>query len=141
MNQDLYDDSQLAVLFMYIPYFESTNKKYTVSSGQFSLDPFTYDDAASEFVTKLYQSNMIIKFNWGTWQSESKEHFQNTALIYNADLNTVRKLFTTIIRADRFNAGMYASMIDKGVILALLKRLKVLVDTQETGGAQNEFIK
>jgi hypothetical protein len=121
MNQDLYDDSQLAVLFMYIPYFESTNKKYTVSG---SLDPFTYDDAASEFVTKLYQSNMIIKFNWGTWQSESKEYFQNTALIHNADLNTVRKLFTTIIRSDRFCAGMYASMIDKGVILTLFEKTK-----------------
>jgi ADP-ribosyl-[dinitrogen reductase] hydrolase len=133
MNQDLYDDSHLAVLFMYIPYFESTNKKYTVSD-QFSLDPFTYDDAASEFVTKLYQSNMIIKFDWGTWQSESREYFQNTALIHNADLLTVRKLFTTIIRADRFCAGMYASMIDKVVILALLKRLKALVDNQEKGG-------
>ncbi|WP_375256424.1 DUF6508 domain-containing protein [Paenibacillus sp. JMULE4] len=37
-------------------------------------------------------------------------------VIDEADLDTIRKLFTTIIRADRFNAGTYALMIDNATL-------------------------
>lgn len=66
-----------------------------------------------------------------SWQSESRKYFDNLLLIDKADLDTIRKLFTTIIRADRFNAGTYALMIDDGVILCMLKRLKALSDEIE----------
>ncbi|USG64784.1 DUF6508 domain-containing protein [Brevibacillus ruminantium] len=127
MKQDLHDYSRFAELCLYIPYFESNNIKYTVSK-QFSFDPFNYEDTAKEFVSKLYETNMIISFDWGKWQAECSEYLQNAALIQNVDLITIRKLFTTIIRADRFTAGTYAEMIEKGIILALLKRLEELLD-------------
>ncbi|WP_240414921.1 DUF6508 domain-containing protein [Paenibacillus periandrae] len=123
------------VVLEFIPYFESNGKKYDVSR-EFSLDPYSYHDQASHFITILYENNIIVQFNWTNWIEEANTYFKSPSLIVNADLITIRQLFTTIIRADRFNAGMYATMIDKGVILALLKRLKVLVDNHEKGNPE-----
>lgn len=66
-----------------------------------------------------------------SWQSEARKYFDNLLLIDEADLDTIRKLFTTIIRADRFNAGTYVLMIDNGVIMCMLMRLKALIDEIE----------
>ncbi|SFM39936.1 hypothetical protein SAMN03159341_1314 [Paenibacillus sp. 1_12] len=119
-------------LFEFITYFESNGKEYDVSR-EFSLDPYSYHDQASHFITMLYENNIIVQFNWTNWIEEANAYFKSPSLIVNADLIMIRQLFTTIIRSERFNAGKYASMIDNRVILALLKRLKVLVDNHEKG--------
>jgi hypothetical protein len=49
-------------------------------------------------------------------------------LIQEADLITLQKLFTTIVRADRFCEGFMKENIDNGVILNLLLRLESIMD-------------
>lgn len=117
-------------LLDFIPYFESNRKKYNCSE-EMSFDPYIYHEPAKKFVEQLYNSQFILSFDWMSWQSEARKYFDNLLLIDEADLNTIRKLFTTIIRADRFNAGTYALMIDNGVILCMLMRLKALIDEIE----------
>ncbi|WP_048085127.1 DUF6508 domain-containing protein [Methanobacterium formicicum] len=59
------------------------------------------------FYQAMYQENMINMFNWQSWGDESRKYFNEPQLIHEADLNTVQKLFTIIIRADLFCEGKY----------------------------------
>jgi O-acetyl-ADP-ribose deacetylase len=44
--------------------------------------------------------------------------------IAGADLLTLRKLLTAHVRGDRFTEGHLAAVLEKGHILAILKRLE-----------------
>jgi len=76
------------------------------------------------FYKSLYNENMIKMFNWSKWCSEANKYFNDPLKLEKADLPTIQKLFTTIIRADRFCEGLLADMIDEGIILNLLVRLE-----------------
>ncbi|TDF95485.1 DUF6508 domain-containing protein [Paenibacillus piri] len=117
-------------LFEFIAYFESDGKKYDVSE-ELGFDPYRYHDQANHFINLLYCSNIIVSFDWSNWSKEANAYFNSPSLIVDADLITIRRLFTTIIRADRFVSGYYAGKLDAGIVLILLKRLKILCDINQ----------
>ena len=49
--------------------------------------------------------------------------------IDSADVVTLKKLFTTHVRKDRFCEGHLATMFENGHIVALLRRLKEIRET------------
>jgi ADP-ribosyl-[dinitrogen reductase] hydrolase len=77
-----------------------------------------------EFYKSLYNENMIKMFDKSKWGVERKTYINDQSLLKNVDLNTIQKLFTTIIRADRFIEGLLDDMIENGFILNLLVRLE-----------------
>ncbi len=62
-------------------------------------------------------------FNWPDWQSEAQEYIA-PGRVAGADVKTIRQLFTTHVRKDRFAEGHFAQMIDRGHIVELLRRLQ-----------------
>lgn len=121
----------IATLVEYISYFESNDKIYDLTKEP-SLDPYLYHEKANQFIDLLYEKNVILSFDWGNWGEEAEKYFNSPDLIKNADLITIRKLFTTIVRADRFVSGYYAGKKDDGTIVRLLMRLKLIIE--EMGG-------
>jgi hypothetical protein len=82
----------------------------------------------SEIVMKartfLYNNNLVLAFDWGEWSDTFRDIFENNKNGFSEiDKETVSKLLTTIIRADRFNTGFLLSAFKNGKAQALLHRL------------------
>ena len=112
-------------LLEYLPYFKDTGNHYSELINKPPQIPFySYSDMVMAFYKSLYDENMIKMFDWSKWSVEAKKYINDQTLLKNIDLSTIQKLFTTIIRADRFNEGLLDDMIENGTILNLLVRLE-----------------
>ena len=91
---------------------------------------FNYDEAVVEFEQILYANDWVTpKVDWGEWQDVAEEYVDSPEKIKSAAVVTVQKLFTTHVRKDRFCEGHLASMFENGRIVALLRRLKEILET------------
>lgn len=70
----------------------------------------------------LYQNNFIQPFNWSVWE-EGKRLVDDPVLLQRADLQTLRKLLTLHVRADRFTEGYLAHLFGNGHIVMILRRI------------------
>ena len=88
---------------------------------------FEYSDSVVKFTKTLCDNYWIIpSFDWGKWQETAREYVENPETINSADAETIQKLFTSHVRADRSCEGHLAAMFKNGHIVALLRRLQEL---------------
>ena len=114
----------------FLPYFESASRHfYDLDTAGLSMDPYIYAPEVVRFISTLYAQGFIIPYDWAAWKDEAARYQSDPSLIHGADIPTLRKLLTLYVRADRFNSGYVAAMIDRGLILVILRRLKVLRST------------
>ncbi|MBC7854786.1 MAG: hypothetical protein IAF94_15245 [Pirellulaceae bacterium] len=66
-------------------------------------------------------------FDWTTWGRASK-FVESPEHVTVADETTIRRLFTTHLRQERFCEGHLVAMFENGHVVALLQRLKELAD-------------
>lgn len=86
---------------------------------------FEYSDSVLKFQKALYDNYWIIpSFDWGKWQETAQEYVNEPEKINSAEAETIQKLFTTHVRADRSCEGHLATMFENGHIVALLRRLQ-----------------
>jgi O-acetyl-ADP-ribose deacetylase (regulator of RNase III) len=114
-------------ILAFVPIFErpATNL-YEVRPDLSMMDPYVYAPEFTQFIQELYCEKLVIDFNWVAWKDEAAKYLENPRQIESADLETLQKLITTHVRADRFNSGHLAQMVENGQILAILKRLVVI---------------
>ena len=116
-------------LLQFTPFFESNEPKYTVEN-ELSFDPFRYSEKFYEFIMLASEMLVIVGFDWHSFTEE--QHIttrENLAeQVKGMDFETIRKWITTITRQERYCSGTYAQMIDQGVFLAMLQRIKQLLD-------------
>lgn len=125
MNPRIPNIANIEAFLKYIPYFQDTdNEFFEVISKPQQMPYVTYSRKVDCLFQDLYHRNMIQKFAWTQWTKEAKKYFNNPELLATVDITIIQKLFTSIIRGDRFCEGILADMIDNGFILALLMRLK-----------------
>jgi O-acetyl-ADP-ribose deacetylase (regulator of RNase III) len=102
-------------------------KLFDVHPHQSRLDPCTYSNEVAGFIQTLYDEGFILStFDWGMWLDTANEFVNHSELIEVADLLTLQKLLTTHIRAERFNSGHVAQLIENGHISKVLQRLAAL---------------
>ena len=116
-------------LFIYIPKLESTTDFSTTHFGEakegvMNMPHVGLSKIVMEVVNKIQEMQLPPTFDYMHWK-EGKELI-NKADFSNTDAITICKLFTVMIRADRFNEGLLASWFSDGTVTALLKRLRVL---------------
>jgi hypothetical protein len=76
-----------------------------VSSEPLVWPHFDLSPLLSEFVQALYEHEWVDSgFNWGEWQDEART-WLDPARPATADVQTIRQLFTTHVRKDRFCEG------------------------------------
>lgn len=125
MNQKIPTIHGIDRLLEYLPYFQDqTNQFYEIVDKPPQFPFASYSCMVSQFYKDLYQENMIQSFDWPGWTHEAHKYINDPEILNQADITIIQKLFTSIIRADRFNEGLLGRMIDQGVILNLLLRLK-----------------
>lgn len=108
----------------YLPYFEDEKTEKFTMSDTSVVGPYVYEEKVIRFMKALYEEDIVIDFDWPGWREEAVNYFKDIDLIRDAKLETVRKLFTTIVRVEKMINGLVAEMITKGVITDLLKRLQ-----------------
>lgn len=89
-------------------------------------DSLFTDDKVQDFVEYAEKELCMRNFDWQAWTAEYKKYENRPDFIENADIGTLRKLVTVIVRGERFNAGVLQQAIDNGMLNVILKRLKVL---------------
>ena len=95
-------------------------------NGVMTLPWFDYSPEMNALVQALYDNGWIYDFDWPAWGATAERYVERPALLRDADLATIRKLFTTHVRADRFTEGHLAAMARCGHLVALLRRLQEL---------------
>jgi O-acetyl-ADP-ribose deacetylase len=125
-NTKLSLDNIDAVL-AFLPMLEtSKGKLYTIDVKVSMMDPYVYSSEVSAFIRSLYREGFVIDFNWPKWSEQAKQLVDHPDLLAKADLDSLRKLLTAHVRAERFVSGHLAKMLDSGHIVTILKRLKQL---------------
>lgn len=108
----------------YLPVFRrQSSDLYEVNLEVITLDPYSYAPEVDQFIQVLYQEGLIIQFNWTSWQREAEAWMNHPERIGTCALETIQKLLTTHVRAERFCSGHLAHTIKTGHILAILNRL------------------
>lgn len=112
-------------LLEYLPYFQDQNNEFhQVINKPPQVPYYDYSNTVDNFYHDLYHRNMILGFDWTQWTDEGQKYIKMRELLATADITVILKLFTLIIRSDRFTEGLLGDMIDNGFILDLLVRLK-----------------
>jgi ADP-ribosyl-[dinitrogen reductase] hydrolase len=83
---------------------------------------FDYTNEVLDFIKALSANGFIQPFDWMNWW-EGEQLVNNPSLVKKAGLQTLRKLLTAHVRADRFSEGHLAAMLESGHIVMILKRL------------------
>jgi len=117
-------------LFDLIPTIEKTSSFGVFNfgdeneGGEVHMPTMESEKIVSDFVHKIEHLDLMIVFDWGSWK-EGENLLNNTNTNYNElSTETLCKLITAIIRADRFTEGYLVSCFKNGVILKILYGLK-----------------
>ncbi len=112
----------------------------TQSGGSHSLPSFELSQRVIDFQTTLHEQGWIdSKFNWPDWQETATAYVNSPEKLNSANIETIRKLFTTHIRKEKFSEGHLAAMFENGHIVALLRRLGELRSKPEKTAMNSIF--
>jgi hypothetical protein len=117
--QDLYD----RIVAHKGPFYVLTDEEYTADGAL--VMPSTIEEPIIRDVRRFFSDkHLIVPFDWGRWDEgrqlakTAKEHqFAETKL------EDIIKLYTAIVRNDRFVEGAFAEFFESGMAKLLLKRL------------------
>lgn len=118
--------AEIDALLAFLPTFDAEGFRFATfrrSEGN-SIGGWTYGPDAMAFIEAAYAHGFVCTFDWPRWATTDGRRFtDNTREIEHADLATLRRLFTSWIRGDRFCDGGFASAYDSGAVRCALDRL------------------
>lgn len=79
-------------------------------------------------INTMSETGFIAPFDWNAEFGDRLDDLTDDTLIENADLETLRKLFTAQVRLNRFRQGYLDELIKQGKWAAMLSRLQWLFD-------------
>jgi len=119
----------LDALLSFLPTFDAEGFRFATfrrSEGN-SIGGWDYGPEAIAFIEAAYAHGFVCSFAWPAWAStDGRRIMENTREIERVDLATLRRLFTTWIRGDRFCDGALATVYESGAVRCALDRLEVL---------------
>ena len=116
----------LQAVLEFLPIFEQpefSHGEWMIRNGEFPH--FNYTTEVLDFIEALYSNGFIQPFDWMNWE-EGKQLVDHRELLRRANLQTLRKLLTAHVRADRFSEGHLAAMFESGHIAMILMRMAEL---------------
>ena len=103
--------------------------------GSLSMPWCELSPDAAEFSRGMYGKGLIVQFDWPAWGETAKRYFDHPDRLVAASLEDCLKLLTVLVRADRFNEGLLGSMIERGQVATVLKRIRDIRDAGDQDGA------
>lgn len=120
---------QLDAVLRFLPVFEQPGYSYGEWVGLSDAHRRPYYDSSPEvlaFLQALTREGIVAPFDWMAWSQEADRLYRDPAALATADLDTLRRLLTSHVRADRYGEGLLADMLEEGHITAILRRLAEL---------------
>lgn len=94
------------------------------ANGVMEFPYWKHTDIVSRFIELAYKLDLVIPFDWPNWK-EGKSILNDPGFDYNTlDPETLCKLITMMVRADRYNDGYLISCFESGIVLKILESLK-----------------
>jgi hypothetical protein len=123
-------------LLKYLPLFEEKANKFYVEApqdkpGVVVLPFYLLTGIGLKFYEDLYKEGFVTKFRWMNWIAEAGEYSANDEKLSKADIMDIRRLFTIIVRQDRYCEGLLEEVIESGLVLKILRRLKEIREEME----------
>ena len=120
----------------WLPVFSAPSFRSGVWTGGGETAPGVYNTrwveyaaSVNEFVQELYELEVVAPFDWGTWiQERGNELREDPQRLAEASLEECRMLLSAHVRADRFTEGHLLHAFESGHIVAILDRVRALVD-------------
>jgi hypothetical protein len=106
-------------------------------TGSISWPWVEYSDVVQQWMTSLYDHNIVMEYGEPGWDDKMDAFVAAPCLLDLADLTTIRKVLTTIVRRERFCDGAIMSAFDCGIVQAAMLRLAELA-AQADGGVRND---
>jgi hypothetical protein len=98
------------------------------ADGVIHMPWFELSDDARAFVAELGRGGWVYAFDWRAWEDEARRLMEPDGLEH-ADVEDLRRLFTTLVRSDRFVEGQLAWAFESGLVVRILRRLCELQQT------------
>ena len=124
---------EMEVVLAYLPVFDRAGFDFGElrQPKRGTLPMASYSRELHEFEQALYARGFVVNFDWPSWGETAATYMNDHGRLADADLDTLRKLFTTIVRAARFSEGSLLGDCESGFVVALLRRLKELAATPD----------
>lgn len=117
----------------YISYFELDGNEYGKEVfAPHTLAYWVYDDKLESFMQCISESDLM-RVDYSSIFNISN-NVQHTDEIETADFELLKAMFTYYNRQERFEEGLWAVAAQTGILLRLLKRLKVIVSEESAEG-------
>ena len=88
---------------------------------------------SDEFMQALYDNGFVLMdFEWSTWEG-ARQIAERPEAVASADFETICKLLTVHARSDRFCEGHFGEVIEKGEMLAIVRRLAEIYRSRQRG--------
>lgn len=93
-------------------------------SGVLEMPYAVHDPLIDEFVSLWYEKDLVILFDWSSWQ-EGRDWYanENDEKYETLDIETALKLLTAVIRNSRFNDGALLDAFESGVFPKIINKL------------------
>ncbi len=125
--ETLPDRAQIDAVLLLLPELEQPGAgKGEIYRLPGSLPHELNSPAVDRLHTALGRNGFIQPFDWQAWGDRVREFMDNPALLDSADLETLCRLLTAHVRADRFIEGHLNQVVTDGHIQAILRRLAVI---------------
>lgn len=97
--------------------------------GAITMPYFDFSAEALELIRAL---PVEMGFDWPAWMEtdEAQRLVHDRDAIATADADELLKLTTAMVRSDRFNEGSLAGAFESGLLAAVVRRAKVLSETE-----------
>lgn len=116
-------------LLEFLPYFQNERSRFGASAECDAgvMYGASLSRKAERFCKACYRHNFVQPFDWGEWHETASRLQEHPEDLDQADLETLGRLLTFHIRADRFNDGhLLETMLSghTGWVLARLQRIR-----------------
>ena len=125
---------QIDALLGFIPAIEAGGEGWTgewkggdrLPSGVIQMPWFDYSPLLLKFMSACYEHGWVVPGL--TWVANDTLYAMkdDPTILEDVDLEMIRRLLTTHLRAERTNDGHVAGVAESGHLLAILRRLAVL---------------
>lgn len=98
--------------------------------GMRMLECWVPSEAVARWQAGLYERNIVLPFDWmePRWARRMGRYHEDPSLLDSAQLITIRRVLTTLVRAERFCDGTLGVAFERGVPQAAMRRMVDLID-------------
>lgn len=97
-------------------------------NGSWSVGFYEYAPRVCALLGTLDRYGFVEPFDWPAWHTEAQRYYSNPREIETANLSVLQKLVTIHLRKERFCEGHLDTVLRSGHMVAILRRLRVLLD-------------